>query len=680
MNEEPLSKLKGVGEKTYALFNKLKITTLDELINTFPRTYNTYEKPGLVKDISPDRICTVYACVNSYPVTKKMRRVSLTQLSAGDSTGSFEMVFFNMPFISKVLRKGNFYVFRGKVSRKGKGMVMEQPSFYGYSDYLSLTDSLWPVYPLTKGLSTKTYLKVMEKAMEYCDLEEEDLSSEILERYDMYPLKKAYLKIHFPDDEMTAIKARKRFVFREFFDFLMLAHHNKEEFLGSKNQYKMMETADTVRLIESLPYELTNAQKKVWAQIRDDMASNYTMNRLIQGDVGSGKTIIALLSLLMCAANGYQGALMAPTETLAIQHYETVAKMEKENKLCFKPVLLVGSMTAKEKKEAYEKIKSGEYNLVIGTHALIQDKVEYKNLALVICDEQHRFGVKQREKLFNKGNNPHLCVMSATPIPRTLALIVYGDLDISVLDEKPSMRLPIKNAVVNTSYRPNTYKFIAEHALKGEQIYVICPMIEPSENSDEENVVDYFEKLKGVLPEKLNITYLHGKMSPADKNEVMNNFNEGNIDVLVSTTVIEVGINVANATVMVIENAERFGLAQLHQLRGRVGRSDKQSYCVFISSKDDEESIKRLEILRDSNDGFEIAKKDLELRGPGQMFGIRQSGELGFKIGDLYKDSDVLAYAHEFVKEFVKDPSHKEKELYKKWEERVLNTVDFRTI
>ena len=400
-----------------------------------------------------------------------------------------------------------------------------------------------------------------------------------------------------------------------------------------------------LRSMRKLPYALTNAQKKVIAEIRADFQGKKAMNRLIQGDVGSGKTIVALIGLLDTVFAGYQGALMAPTEVLAVQHYESICGMFEKYGINIRAELLTGSMTAKEKRQAYERIELGISKIIIGTHAIIQERVIYQKLAFVITDEQHRFGVKQREKLSDKGESPHIMVMSATPIPRTLAIIMYGDLDISVIDELPKGRLPIKNCVVGRDYRLNAYKFITNQVNQGRQCYVICPMVEESENLDAVDVVSYTDILREHLPETVKVEYLHGKMRPALKNQIMEQFAKNEIQVLVSTTVIEVGVNVPNATVMMVENAERFGLASLHQLRGRVGRGDFQSYCIFVSGSDKPEARERLEILNKSNDGFEIANWDLKLRGPGDFFGIRQSGDMDFKIGDIYSDAQTLKEA-----------------------------------
>ena len=394
------------------------------------------------------------------------------------------------------------------------------------------------------------------------------------------------------------------------------------------------------------------------------MTGDYLMSRLIQGDVGSGKTILAFLALFLAAGNGWQGCLMVPTEVLAVQHMEAIQKQICEQKLPFYAELLTGSMTAKQKREACGRIASGESQIIIGTHAVFQEKIQYKNLALVITDEQHRFGVRQRESLSEKGDMPHVMVMSATPIPRTLAVILYGDLDISVVNELPANRLPVKNCVVDTSYRPKAYRFIEKQVKMGHQAYIICPMVEESEQIEAEDVISYTEKLRSTLPQDITVSYLHGKMKPAKKNEIMEAFVKNEIQVLVSTTVIEVGVNVPNASVMMIENAERFGLAQLHQLRGRVGRGDAQSYCILCYGKDGEKTKKRLEILNKSNDGFYIANEDLRLRGPGDLFGIRQSGELAFRIGDVFQDAAILQEANDAANDTLQDPSYPEGKDY----------------
>lgn len=682
----PVNRIKGVGEKTAALFGKINVYTVDDLIRHYPRDYETYDAPVSIRETSPGSVQAVYGQITAIPNVKKVRNLSILNAILKDDNGdSIQLTFFNMPFLKKVLKPGGFYLFRGLVQQRGTHKFMEQPRMFTWDEYRQKSGRLLPRYALTKGLTNQTVQKSVAQALEYYPPEKEYLPQMILQKYPMLSHREAIYALHFPESREELLTARNRMVFEEFFSFLLVLRKNKELAAKTENHFPMYETADTVRFLEQLPFPLTKAQKKVWGELREDMGSPYAMNRLIQGDVGSGKTILAVLALLMCAANGYQGAMMAPTEVLAVQHFETISGYVKKYGIAFRPVLLTGSMTAKEKREAYAKIASGEANLIIGTHALIQEKVEYSSLALVVTDEQHRFGVRQRETLAAKGSEPHVLVMSATPIPRTLAIILYGDLKVSVIDELPANRLPIKNCVVGTSYRPKAYEFIAKEVSTGRQAYVICPMVEEGESEDLENVVDYTEKLRATLPPSVQVAYLHGKMRPADKNRIMEEFAAKEIDVLVSTTVIEVGINVPNATVMMVENAERFGLAQLHQLRGRVGRGEFQSYCIFISTSDAKETMERLQILNHSNDGFHIASEDLKLRGPGDIFGIRQSGEFAFVLGDIYTDANILKEASDAVEQLlVSDPELTDDDSlalvnYFK-EHTAVNVVDFRTI
>ena len=682
----PVNRIKGVGEKTAALFGKINVYTVDDLIRHYPRDYETYDAPVSIRETSPGSVQAVYGQITAIPNVKKVRNLSILNAILKDDNGdSIQLTFFNMPFLKKVLKPGGFYLFRGLIQQRGTHKFMEQPRMFTWDEYIQKSGRLLPRYALTKGLTNQTVQKSVAQALEYYPPEKEYLPQVILQKYPMLSHREAVYALHFPESREELLTARNRMVFEEFFSFLLVLRKNKELAAKTENHFPMYETADTVRFLEQLPFPLTKAQKKVWGELREDMGSPYAMNRLIQGDVGSGKTILAVLALLMCAANGYQGAMMAPTEVLAVQHFETISGYIEKYGIAFRPVLLTGSMTAKEKREAYAKIASGEANLIIGTHALIQEKVEYSSLALVVTDEQHRFGVRQRETLAAKGSEPHVLVMSATPIPRTLAIILYGDLKVSVIDELPANRLPIKNCVVGTSYRPKAYEFIAKEVAAGRQAYVICPMVEEGESEDLENVVDYTEKLRAVLPPSVQVAYLHGKMRPADKNRIMEEFAAKEIDVLVSTTVIEVGINVPNATVMMVENAERFGLAQLHQLRGRVGRGEFQSYCIFISTSDTKETMERLQILNHSNDGFHIASEDLKLRGPGDIFGIRQSGEFAFVLGDIYTDANILKEASDAVEQLlVSDPELTDDDSlalvnYFK-EHTAVNVVDFRTI
>ena len=648
--------VKGIGEKTEKLFQKLGVCTTDDLIEFYPRNYDMYQAPIRVCELDNQSVAAFRCVIVTTPVIRQVRKLSILILNVKDEDGeNITVKWYNMPFLKNKFRIGQHYVFRGKVSnnnfygkdRNNGKITLEQPEIYLPEEYAGKQGALSPIYRLTEGLSNKIVTKSVKQVIENEFAGYEFLAEEILQKYHLMGYQTAILKIHFPETEEEMQEARRRLAFNEFFLFLMALHRFKEEEGVVLNEYPVDDFKRTDAFLESLPYELTGAQKKVIAQMRNDFSGKRPMNRLIQGDVGSGKTIVALTGLLDIAFQGYQGALMAPTEVLAVQHYESISKMLEENNIPLRVELLTGSMKAKEKRQAYERIELGISDIIIGTHAIIQDAVRYYNLALVITDEQHRFGVKQREKLSDKGLYPHIMVMSATPIPRTLAIILYGDLDVSVIDELPVGRQPVKNCVVGREYRPNAYRFLAEQVHQGHQCYVICPMIEENENLESADVISYAEILRENLPDDIRVEYLHGKMPPGRKNEIMECFAANEIQVLVSTTVIEVGVNVPNATVMMVENAERFGLASLHQLRGRVGRGKAQSYCIFISTSDKTETKKRLEILNKSNDGFEIADWDLKLRGPGDFFGIRQSGDMDFKIADIYSDSKTLQEAAE---------------------------------
>lgn len=641
--EESIISLKGIGDKTGKLFNKVGVYTCDDLIHYFPRGYDKFDAPVRACDLKPNIVMSSRLTIIGSITKRRVRNLSITAFEAADETGRVKIVFFNAPYLASSLKSGTTYIFRGMVRKKGNFFSMDHPKMYKEEEYAPLVGKLQPRYPLTKGLSNNTVKKAVEKAFINIGSMEEFVPSDILNRLSLVGYLDAIRGIHFPSGDVSLEDSRRRLAYNEFLLFVLRLRFLKQNSDEVSNTSKMIEVAQSQRLMEQLPYELTKAQKRAWNDILSDLSGPYVMNRLIQGDVGSGKTILAFLALLTTAGNGYQGAMMAPTEVLAAQHYETFnALIKKYNIKNFNVALLTGSLPAGAKREVQRRISDGEVNCIIGTNALIQDKVQYKNLALVVTDEQHRFGVRQRGALSGKGLNTHVLAMSATPIPRTLAIILYGDLHISIVDEKPFGRLPIKNCVVGPSYRETAYKFIGEQVSKGHQVYVICPMIEQGELDGVENVTDYSEMLRSTLPPSVRIGVLHGKMKPEKKDEIMESFGRGEIDVLVSTTVIEVGINVPNATVMMVENAERFGLSQLHQLRGRVGRGADQSYCIFINSSDDEDAAKRLDIMNRSNDGFVIAEEDLKQRGPGDLFGVRQSGEMNFKVGDIYHDSDLV--------------------------------------
>lgn len=659
MNENSkISTLKGIGEKTQALFEKAGVRTIGDLLRYYPRGYDVYDDPVLVGEAVEGKTVTVTGAIFGRVQLGGSRNMQVTTLYVKDLTGTLKVIWFRMPFLKNTLARGGIITLRGRIVRKRDGLVMEHPEiFYPSAKYEEKRNTLQPVYPLTAGLTNNAVKKAMMQAMEYLDLKQEFLPEEIRMRYHLAEYNYAVRGIHFPETKEEFYHARERLVFEEFLIFILSLRKLKTREDKTENCFKFVERPEIDKFLESLPYELTNAQKKVWNEMKRDMSGPHVMSRLVQGDVGSGKTIVALLGLMYAGLNGFQGAMMAPTEVLAKQHYENITSMFEKYGIPLKTELLTGSMSAKEKREAYERISSGAADIIVGTHALIQEKAVYRNLALVVTDEQHRFGVKQRETLAGKGQMPHILVMSATPIPRTLAIILYGDLDISVIDELPSNRLPIKNCVVDTGYRNTAYRFMQKQVEEGRQCYVICPMVEDSEHLEAENVMDYTQLLKEALGERFGISYLHGKMKQAEKDEIMEAFGKNEIQILVSTTVIEVGIDVPNATVMLIENAERFGLAQLHQLRGRVGRGKYQSYCIFMSASKSKETKERLEILNKSNDGFFIASEDLRLRGPGDLFGIRQSGLLDFSLGDVFQDSKILQKANEAALELLeKDP------------------------
>lgn len=656
-SNSPITSLKGIGEKTGTLFHRIGVDTVGELLSYYPRTYDIYEKPVTFANLEMEKPQAVTGFLRKAPDTRKIRNLSVTTCVLEEFGAYLHLTWFNMPFLKNTLTPGSTYIFRGRVQKKKGRMVMEHPEIYTPQAYEELLNTMQPIYGLTAGLSNKTVTKAVRQALDSLELNPEYLPNEIRTRQELAEYNFALRAIHFPVKKSDLILARKRLVFDEFFLFLLALRQLKEQAQVQKNECVMERVGETMKLLASLPYELTGAQKKVWEEIQSDLSGPKVMNRLIQGDVGSGKTVVAVLALLSAVANGYQGALMAPTEVLAKQHMASVEELLRGAHLQEEIVLLTGSMTAKEKRQAYEKIESGEAKIVIGTHALIQNQVKFHRLGLVVTDEQHRFGVRQRETFTEKGSHPHVLVMSATPIPRTLAIIIYGDLDISVIDELPANRLPIKNCVVDESYRPTAYRFLEKEIAAGRQIYIICPMVEENPELEIENVVDYTRKLRETLSSSITIEYLHGKMKASEKNEIMDRFVQGVIHILVSTTVIEVGVNVPNATVMMVENAERFGLAQLHQLRGRVGRGSHQSYCIFVSASDSKDTKKRLEILNQSNDGFYIASQDLKLRGPGDLFGLRQSGLLEFRIGDIFTDAKILQTASEEAEKLLKkDP------------------------
>ena len=663
-----LNEINGIGEKTEKIFYRAGIEKVEDLLTYYPRYYDTFEEPVLVRNLECDRTQAIYATVVRNVEVKRIRNLQIITGYLRDSEGyALRAVWFNSAYLKGKLHIGDTFVFRGFVKESRGGFEISQPKIYGIREYNKKMGEMQPVYSLVSGITNNIVQKAIKQAFNLTE-PTENIPKSVKEKFNLIDKSVAIKAIHYPKNYEDMRLARNRLIFDEFFYFIITLRNLKEKNDITVNENKLEEPKEITDLINNLPFKLTNAQLRTWNEIKEDIASDRVMNRLVQGDVGSGKTILAVLLVLTAALNGKQGAIMAPTEVLARQHFEFVTELIIKNNLNLNVAILVGSLTAKEKRLAYEKIESGETDIVIGTHAVIQEKVHFKDLAVAVTDEQHRFGVRQREMISEKGNHPHIMVMSATPIPRTLAIIMYGDLDISVIDELPAGRKPIANCVVGTEYRPKAYNFIEKQVDSGRQVYIICPTVEYSEAVEGENVIEYSEKLNKILHPGIKIEYLHGRMKPSEKNEIMGRFARNEIQVLVSTTVVEVGVNVPNATVMMVENAERFGLAQLHQLRGRVGRGQYQSYCIFINGSGKKDAEKRLEILNKSNDGFFIANEDLKLRGPGDFFGVRQSGDFEFKLGDIMNDADVLkdaAMAVDLVEKGKLPVSDEEKKILK---------------
>ncbi len=654
IDKTSIKELKGIGEKTQRLFEKVGVSTVGDLIRYYPRGYDVYEEPIPVSELEEGRTQTVSGAIYGRVQVSGTAKMQVTTLYLKDLTGTLKVIWFRMPFLRSTFAKGGALTLRGRVVRRRDGLVMEHPEmFYPCEKYADRLNTLQPLYGLTSGLTNNAVMKAVRQALDGMDLAADSLPGRLRLKYGLAEYNYAVRGIHFPEDKEVFYHARERLVFEEFLTFILSIRKLKDKNEKLANEYRMEMKPEVEAFVQGLPYQLTNAQQKVWTEILRDISGDTAMSRLVQGDVGSGKTIVAVLALMTAALNGYQGAMMAPTEVLARQHYESVTRLFETYGIKIKVVLLTGSMTAKEKRRVYDRIECGYAKIIIGTHALIQGAVNYDCLALVVTDEQHRFGVKQREAFARKGGAPHVLVMSATPIPRTLAIILYGDLDISVIDELPANRLPIKNCVVDTGYRQTAYTFMKKQVAEGRQCYVICPMVEESESIEAENVIDYASMLQSEMGDGICVAYLHGKMRQTEKDDIMDRFGRNEIQILVSTTVIEVGIDVPNAAVMMVENAERFGLAQLHQLRGRVGRGSHQSYCIFMSGSKSKETKERLSILNKSNDGFKIASEDLRLRGPGDLFGIRQSGLMDFRLGDVYQDAKILQMANEAADELL---------------------------
>lgn len=665
----PITVLKGVGESKAKMLNKINIRTIDDLIHYYPRDYESKKELVDIGNVIIGEVNFVKGIVSQGPVNSRYGKMIITRMKINDATGAIFVTWFRQPYLKNKFSVGQEVLLKGKVVLKNNKLQLSSPNIINKNEALVTSkQQFFPIYPLTKNVSAKMMTNLITAGLKYTNGQlNEYLPMDIRDRFKLCEYNYALKQIHNPDDEESLIIAKKRLIFDEFLFFQLGLQLIKKQSIIVKNKYTFNNFQYENKIYNSLPFELTNAQKRVWQEIKKDLKSNKTMNRLVQGDVGSGKTIIAALSLITAVENGYQGTMIAPTEVLAKQHYSSLKELLEP--LGINVGLLVGSMTNKEKTLAYESIENGNVNVVVGTHAVIQDKVRFNYLALVITDEQHRFGVKQRETLAGKGDYPHVLVMSATPIPRTLALIVYGDMDVSIIDELPIGRQKIKTHVVNSTYRDRIYEFLIKEITNGRQCYIVCPMVEDNEEMDLESVMTYTDKLINTLPQSINIRYLHGKMKAKEKNDIMTMFSDGEIDILVSTTVIEVGINVPNATIMVIENAERFGLAQLHQLRGRVGRGIYQSHCILISDSKTKISKERMQIMKKYTDGFIIAEYDLKLRGPGDTFGTKQHGLPEFRIGNIFENMDVLKITNELAIEILNDDMTLDSEKYKNFKD-----------
>ena len=646
----PVTELKGIGPKSAAALKKLNILTTEDLLRHYPTRFVRYPEITPADKLTEGCVAAIKASPDSPLTVIRRGAMVMTQGRFSDGSGTIPAVWYHMPYLKNTVKTSGEYVLFGRAVKKRGRFYMEQPYVFRPAEYEKLSGRLKPVYPLTEGISNRLLVKAVEQALAITPPLEDTLPERIRSEYGLMPLDEAVRSVHMPESSDSFDRARERVVFDEFFSFLTRVRFLKEMNDRRDSPYPMRTEGIAAELEKALPFTLTEGQRKAAGDILRDLSSGHIMNRLIEGDVGSGKTAVSLFGLLAACRNGMQSAVMVPTEVLARQHYRTLTSLFAALDDPPSVTLLTGSMTNKEKTEARRRIAAHETDVIIGTHALIQESVAFDRLALVVTDEQHRFGVRQRELLADKGGQPHMLVMSATPIPRTLAVILYGDLDLSVIEKKPVGRLPVLNCVIGKEDRRKAWIHILRETEKGRQAYIICPLVEESELLDEENVTDYAKRVSEAFGPRARVGILHGKMPDKKKNEVMEAFLNKEYDILVSTTVVEVGVDVPNATVMMIENAERFGLAQLHQLRGRVGRGEAQSYCIFVRTSDSGQAAKRLDIVNHSNDGFEIAAQDLKLRGPGELFGSEQSGELTFGMADIYNDSLMLEKASKAVK------------------------------
>ena len=672
--------VKGVGPNRVKLLNKLNIYTLEDLITYFPREYEDRSKPKKIKDTENGEECLIEGIAVSKvrEIRTYKKNMTIYKLIVRDDTDSCEIIWYNQSYLKNLFLVGKKYKFYGKVNKKIGITEMLSPVF-DIEENNKNTGKIIPIYPLTYNLSQNTIRKIIENGLDLSiDKIEETLPKYIIEEYNLLCLKDAIKRIHFPEELIDFSKARKRIAFEELLTMQLLL-------LSLKNKYKNQEEGIIFNkdvkmsdVINDLPFKLTKAQIKVLEEIDKDMESNKTMNRLLQGDVGSGKTIVSIIAAYKAVKSGYQMAMMAPTSILATQHMVNFEKIL--SKYGIKCELLLGSTSKRKKEDILDRLKNGQIDIIIGTHSLLEENVIFKNLGLVVTDEQHRFGVRQRSTIASKGKNPDVLVMTATPIPRTLALILYGDLDISIIDELPPNRKKIDTFAVRKSMEERVNNFIKQQINEGRQCYIVCPLVEESEEIEAKSVLELAEKYKNEIFKNYKVEYLHGKMKPKEKDEIMQKFKDGKIDILISTTVIEVGVDVPNSNIMVIENAERFGLAQLHQLRGRVGRGEFKSYCILKYQGNSEIIRKRMQVMQDTNDGFIISEKDLELRGSGEFFGTKQHGIPEFKVANLFEDIKLLKLVQSFTEKILQeDPLlelEKNERLRKLVENKMKNRIE----
>lgn len=650
-----LKDIKGIGEKKIALLNKLGIFTVNNLLEYFPYSYIDTTKFKKISEITEEGSYSYRLKIISLMENRKKKNIRVTKFLAMDEEMNYcTIVYFNNIFISKNLKINNVYEMYGRAKLLGKNVEIQSPTM---QNKVNIIGSVIPQYHLCKGISNLDLVKIIQNLLKKNSYFEEKLPSNILNELNLESYDNAIRNIHFPKDNESFIRAKRRLAFDEIFYFQLSMKKFKKK---NDDAISFQIKNETLEFINSLSFKLTNSQNKVLEDIFNDMSSDRQMNRLIQGDVGCGKTIVSFIAMFNVVKNGFQSVLMAPTEILARQHFENAIELfEKHN---IKVELLVGSLKESEKKTIREKIENGQVDIIIGTHAVFQEKVVYKNLGFVITDEQHRFGVKQRLLLSKKSNNPDILVMSATPIPRTVGLVMFCDLDISTIDELPSGRGKVNTYFVDENYEDRYMNFIKKHISEGRQAYIVCPLVDESDTLELQSVINLYDRLKERYFQDIEIEFIHGKIKPVDKDRIMKNFENGKIKVLVATTVIEVGINVPNSNIMVIYNAERFGLSQLHQLRGRIGRGNYESFCILVSNNKSTSVKKRMDIMCSSNDGFYISEQDFLLRGYGDILGYRQSGEARFKILNIQKDYDLLKSAIKYVDELLKDDFNFEKE------------------